>query len=42
MSTVQLFFLALGGYLVWFVINHWGSKDVFGPLKNMLQGKGLG
>jgi hypothetical protein len=41
MSTPMLFFLALGGYLVWYAVTHWGQTDVFGPLKNLVQGKGL-
>jgi hypothetical protein len=38
---MQLFLLALGGYMVWFAINHWGDSNIAGPIKNMLQGKGL-
>lgn len=41
MSTATLFFLALGGYLLWYGITHFGDIDVFGPLKSLVQGKGI-
>lgn len=41
MSTPLLIILTIGAYLLWFAIKHFGSTDVFGPLKSMLQGKGL-
>jgi hypothetical protein len=41
MSTITLFLLAIGGYLIWFGITHFGDINVFGPLKSLLQGQGL-
>jgi hypothetical protein len=41
MSVPMLLLLTLGGYLLWFAITHWGQTNVFGPLKSLLQGKGL-
>jgi len=40
-STMELFVLTMGGYLLWFAITHWGDTNVFGPIKSLLQGKGL-
>jgi hypothetical protein len=41
MSTPLLVVLSIGAYLLWYGIKHFGSTDVFGPLKSMLQGNGL-
>jgi len=41
MSTVELIMLTIGAYLIWFAVTHWGQTNVIGPLKSLLQGKGL-
>lgn len=41
MSTMELIIVTAGAYLLWFAITHWGNTNVLGPIKSLLQGKGL-
>lgn len=42
MSTFQLIFLAVGGYLLWFGVKHFGDgTSPAAPLKGLFTGKGL-
>jgi hypothetical protein len=41
-STVQLIMMAIGGYLLWFGVKHFGDgTSPAAPLKNLFAGKGL-
>jgi hypothetical protein len=41
-STVQIIFLAMGGYLLWFGVTHFGDgTSPAAPLKSLVSGKGL-
>lgn len=42
MSTIQLIMLAVGGYLLWFGVKHFGDgTSPAAPLKSLFTGKGL-